>query len=543
MKQSKEKEGQFVRGSINGSDKRLMRFQLEEIASYPDGVIIGAEEWLGNNPKRQTEMKMKLMSVPGSNAIVLSTNESGGRSCFMDQNIAALSRCSTKPNLIIFDSAIGPYRRHAKSLESQGYQVFLLDFQCPSASDKWNPYAALVWRVKLIRELSNELDNRDGKYYAVGETFTTYKEVRNRLNEIREELYKTAENIVNCIFRLNEETIECETARKLITAFTIALCEDCIASQLGTSELILSNVYQNLFCYCNGNSIILKSYLIGKRNKYSKAKALAEEIFHDGPQESLNAIMKSVVQMMSACCSDKLLNLTCENWIDLYSETDMPTAVFLVGPEAEETVQRYIELFLTQSYTAKEEISVAASKKAGYIKPTFIRPWYYLINGYDLLPRTIFNCSLFSGAQFQRRLILIAKSYAQLIKQYGEAFGEWVKTECQVKLFLNAEDGERRKEYYELCCGKSDGEALSKAEMELYDKVNGLGNAVVAIYNAQPFITKFTPSYKHPNDFFPEGDMPERSVEADSSYWGACFDISRLLEKAIASGVLEEEVT
>ncbi len=544
MKQSKEREEQIPLAFLARGDKRLMRFQFGEIGDYPDGVVIHAEEQQGNISKRQTDTKIKLISVRAANAIVFSTDEAGSRSCFMEQNIIALAHCSKEPNLIIFDTAMESYSRLAKTLSAQGYQVSVLDFSDLASSDKWNPYAALIWRVKLIRELSNELDNRDGKYYAASEMFSTYKEVRTRLDELNEELYQTAESITNRLFRLDGETAEEEYARKVITAFTLAICEDCIASRLGTAELILSNVYQNLLCYANGQSLILKSYLIGKRSKRSKAKALAEEIFHGRDPESLGEIMKSVIRLMNACCSDKLLNFTCEDWVDLWSETDIPMAVFIVLPKEDTVYQRYVELFLSQTYVAREEVLATAAKRMYYMGRGPVRPCYYVINGYQVLPKTTFFGSLFSDENVERRLILITNSHEQIVAQYGEEFGDWVMNECQVKLFLNAENPKRQAEYFRFSDRRRAecADVQVVGDMELFDKVSGLGYAVAMVYDAEPFVTKFTPSYKLRDDLFPEGDKEGRVPNGEPSYLGTCFDIAKLLGTVAFDGALNEEV-
>ena len=79
----------------------------------------------------------------------------------------------------------------------------------------------------------NELENRDGKYYGIGEMFTTYKDVRSRIQELRSDLY---EQICSIIFSIFDTDVKCEAkdvegAKKILSAFVLAICEDCIPRQ------------------------------------------------------------------------------------------------------------------------------------------------------------------------------------------------------------------------------------------------------------------------------------------------------------------------
>ncbi len=539
MKQ-KNNNKDFLNEIALGRIKDIMCFNWENTNQYPDGVTIHAEHEVSPS-KKQLDAKLKMLTVKSVNAVAFSTNASGGRSCFIDQNIAALSNSATKPSLFVFDSDVELYCRHAKSLEKLGYKVALLDFEYPNNSDKWNPYSTLVWRIKLIRELSNELENRDGKYYGVGEMFRTYKDVRTRLDEIRNELYEAVDFITEQLFYHIVESDECAIARKLISAFTIAICEDCIASQLGVSQLILTNVCQNLLHYCKNDSAVLKGYLVDKRNKHSKAKAVAQEVYEGRSPEDLQGIMESVIRLIRLNCGDGVMSATCENWIDIFCNTDSPTAVFILLRKKEGMVPKYVNLFFSQSYKAREEVMAFERKKMGYIEPKALRPFYYIVNGYDVLPNIKFDCSLFSGENGARHLILIAKSYTQLLKKYGEKFSDWLKADCSLKLFLSVDDLESRKEYCELCCSHLGNEAQaiqSLKEIEMFDKVNGVGNAVVSLFDKPPFTTRFTPSYKILSLICPEGERREPDSDDSVSYWGSCFDISKQLLKLNLGDVL-----
>ena len=510
-------------------------FDWAKASQHQDGVVINAELTLPlNSSKNQKPPYVDTITVKNSNAIAFSTHVSGGRTCFLDQNIATLGGCSTKPNLFVVDSNRDLYIRHAKTLEQNGYHVRILDFNDIAGSDRWNPFSQLIWRIKLIRELENELENRDGKYYGIGEMFTTYKDVRSRIQELRGDLYKEICGIVGSIYNTDtkSEAKSVEGAKKLLSAFVLAICEDCIASRLCTSQLVLMNLFQNFDMYCKGDAKQLREYLVNKRHRHSTAKKIVMELFKDASDNTIEDIFFVAGKMMNLDCNYNLCVLTSEDTIDLYKEDDEQKAVFIVMPPKGNFMHGYVELILRQAYSCKTEIKDAVSRQIGYREPNFVRPNYYLVNGYDILPRLDFSNSVFGSENSEHRIILVGRSYAQLLNEYGDDFAKWVKQQCGVKLFLSVDDTESREEYIKLCCSADNGESQdsylqSFKEVELFDKVRGIGNSVVSVMMNPPFITRFTSSETLLNLYCPLGFYEGRAGEGMGVDKRISFDVAK----------------
>lgn len=99
-------------------------FDWANASQHQDGVAINAELILPlNSSKTQKAPSLEMLTVKSQNAVAFSTHISGGRTCFLDQNIAALSKSTTRPNLYIVDSDRDLYIRHAKTLKQNGYDV------------------------------------------------------------------------------------------------------------------------------------------------------------------------------------------------------------------------------------------------------------------------------------------------------------------------------------------------------------------------------------------------------------------------------------
>ena len=127
---------------------------------------------------------------------------------------------------------------------------------------------------------------------------------------------------------------------------------------------------------------------------------------------------------------------------------------------------------------------------------------------------------------------MVSRSYAQLLNEYGNDFAEWVRQNCAVKLFLSVDDTESREEYVKLCCtiesvDNQDDYLQSFKEVELFDKVRGVGNSVVSVMMNPPFITKFTSAETLLNLYCPLGSCEGRAGEGMGVDKRVGFDVAR----------------
>ena len=512
-------------------------FDWANASQHQDGVAINAELILPlNSSKTQKAPSLEMLTVKSQNAVAFSTHISGGRTCFLDQNIAALSKSTTRPNLYIVDSDRDPYIRHAKTLKQNGYDVYLLDFNDAKNSDRWNPYAPLIWRIKLIRELETELENKDGKYYGIGEMFTTYKDVRARIKELKSELYDficiITDVLYNTDMKFDENVVA--KAKQIISAFTLAMCEDCISSKLGTAQLVTINLLSNFTLFSRGEAKEMISYLTEKRDRHSRVKHIVKDILTPLSDSDKEDVFMIAERLIKANIPYELGVLTSEDVIELYKESEHPKAVFVIQPEQDSFMGGYVTLFLSQAYSCNTEMAEAASRQILYVKPESVRPNYFIINGYRNLPDIEFNSDSFGLEDDEHKLILVSKSYRQLLAKYGESFANWMKYNCMVKLFLSVDDMESRNEYRELCCVSERNETeddyvQSFKEMELFDRVRGVGNAVVSVLMNPPFITRFTSSETLTNVYYPAGEIEMTEPEGLYLDKRVGFDITRYL--------------
>ena len=96
-----------------------------------------------------------------------------------------------KKEMIIADPKKELYEKHAKQLESDGYKISTLDLREPYSSARWNPMQVLIRRIRQVREL------QDGnKYLACGEVFQSHGDARTRVQELKDEIFENAMDLV-----------------------------------------------------------------------------------------------------------------------------------------------------------------------------------------------------------------------------------------------------------------------------------------------------------------------------------------------------------
>lgn len=508
--------------------KNVQGYDWMRAAEQKEGVTISAVFTESDNRKPNTGLK--LYTVENTSAVVFTNNEQGSRSCFLHQNIAALGKSTGKPNLFVFDSTRELYGMHAQTLKAQGYKVSLLDFSEPQNSDKWNPLSGIIWRVKLIRELENELENRDGKYYANGEEFYTYKKARERLawqwNSLCEDVRDLADGLVKGYpFGVDEET------PKIFIAFICAMCEDCVASKLCTSQLLLTNVFRNIQKYYLTDYQKLEEYIVDKRHKNSYARKIMSSLFSGKDRDVSMSMVNRALKSISNFFDENLERLTSEASIDLYTEGDEPKAIFVVSTKPENCRNHFARFFFKQAATAEKVVEDVKKCRMDYKEPASRRASYFIVNNYSGLLNVSYQSGNFADTQYHHKLILIAQSYEQLVEIYGANICDWIKGDGVIKMFLSADDIKSKKEYCELCCVKDGAEEISEpsiAEIEIFDKVKGVGNAVVAIGDNPPCPTHFTNACNLFELYCPEGGVEITEREKRELDAPLLFDIGSL---------------
>ena len=329
--------------------KKLKEFTVttwEKMPEHNDEIVIGAEK---------KGKGLEIISTSALHALIVGTTGSGKTTGFVDQNIAILGRSKGKPSMIIADPKKELYEKHAKQLESEGYKISTLDLREPYSSARWNPMQVLIRRIRQVRELQNDMKEKDGKYYACGEVFISHVDARTRVQELKDEIFENAMDLVYtlCPVQNKDQPTWEEGARNLIFGLVLAFCEDCIAGKMDEKQLQLFNVYHNITKYCSEDTTALKKYLLEGREEFSKVRGLVNTVLITS-DKTLTSYLSEVNSYMQQLADDGILSMTSENDIDIANMDESPNALFVIVPDERFTRHRFVTLFLTQTYTKRD---------------------------------------------------------------------------------------------------------------------------------------------------------------------------------------------
>ncbi len=490
-----------------------------------DGIVIGAEK-KGNN--------VEIITTSQLHALIVGTTGSGKTTGFVDQNIAVLARSKGKPSIVISDPKKELYEKHANQLQKEGYKISVLDLREPYSSARWNPMNVLIRRIRLIKALRNNLDNKDGKYYAGGEVFLSYRDARARVQELRDEIFENAMDLVYtlCPVQNHEQPTWEEGARNLIFGLVLAFCEDCIKGKMDEKQLLLFNVYHNITKYCSEDTTALRTYLLEGRDEFSKVRGLVNTVLITS-DKTLTSYLSEVNSYMQQLSDDGIMSLTSENELDIINMDEEANAVFIIVPDERFTRHRFVTLFITQMY--KELVEKANLNLRRKQMPTSIlkRNAYFVLDEFGNLPKFENIEGMVTVARSRGiRFLFVLQSFSQLTAKYGREVGYIIKSNCNVKIFIGSDDADTRKEFSELCGQKkiknfsvnTNAENPASAStgasnqplitVGMLERLNGdeKGDAIVSVRGYEPIWTKFTPSYELKEFYFKEGkaDLSKR---------------------------------
>ena len=483
-----------------------------------DGIVIGAEK---------KGKDVEIITTSQLHALIVGTTGSGKTTGFVDQNVAVLAKSRGKPSLVISDPKKELYEKHAKQLEKEGYKISVLDLREPYSSERWNPMNVLIRRIRLIKDLENNLVHKDGKYYGAGEVFLSYRDARTRVQELKDEIFENAMDLVYtlCPVQNRDQPTWEEGARNLIFGLVLAFCEDCIKGKMEEKQLLLFNIYHNITKYCSEDTTALRTYLMEGRDEFSKVRGLVNTVLITS-DKTLTSYLSEVNSYMQQLSDDGILSLTSENDLDVVNMDEEPNAVFIIVPDERFTRHRFVTLFITQMYKELVEKANLNLRREQTETAILKRNTYFILDEFGNLPKFDNIEGMVTVARSRGiRFLFVLQSFSQLTAKYGREIGDIIKTNCNVKIFIGSDDADTRKEFSDLCGQKkiknfsvntnAENPASSNTgasiqpliTVGMLERLNGneKGDAIVSVRGYEPIWTVFTPSYELKNVYFKEG--------------------------------------
>lgn len=531
--------------------RKLKEFTVttwDKVADKDDEIVIGAEK---------KGKAVEIISTSALHALIVGTTGSGKTTGFVDQNIAILGRSKGKPSMIIADPKKELYEKHAKQLESEGYKISTLDLREPYSSARWNPMQVLIRRIRQVRELQNNMQEKDGKYFACGEVFLSHVDARTRVQELKDEIFENAMDLVYtlCPIQNKDQPTWEEGARNLIFGLVLAFCEDVISGKMDEKQLQLFNVYHNITKYCSEDTTALKKYLLEGREEFSKVRGLVNTVLITS-DKTLTSYLSEVNSYIQQLSDDGILSMTSENDIDIANMDENPNALFVIVPDERFTRHRFVTLFLTQTYKELVEKANTNLRKKDTDTAILKRRAYFILDEFGNLPKMEnIEGMVTVGRSRGIRYLFVLQSFSQLTAKYGKDIGDIIKTNCNVKIFIGSDDPDTRREFSELCGQKkvknfsvntsAENPASSNTgasnqpliTIGMLERLNGneKGDAIVSVRGYEPIWSRFTPSYELKDVYFAAGKADISKREA------RLFDKSEYVFDILGGSQKEEE--
>ena len=450
--------------------------------------------------------------------LVIGTTGSGKTTTFVSPTIEILSRTKTKPSLVITDPKGELYTLHADTLKKQGYKVQVLNLSEVYNSSRWNPFSGILSKQAKIDAGIVKIQN---KYQVLGKLFESLTDAEKEFKKVKQnlvdEIYADMADIIYtmCPIENQHDSTWQKGARDLIFAVALALWEDVRDHKIKPEQLSLFNIYKILTEHANDNPTDLIEYL-QNRDKFSKVWGLAKTVLVT-TDKTLTSYLGDVSQYISFLNDRGIQSLTAGNDIDFAHFDEEPNVLFIKIPDSKDNRHKLVSLLLVQMYKALVD-KAGDNQHNGLTKAEeLLRTTYFILDEFGNLPKLNKIDSIITvGRSRKIFMIPIIQNFKQLDNKYGKEVAEIVKSNCNIKIFIQAGDAATTEEFSKLC-GKrkivkksfsenKDTSVSASVEerplitphelQNLNDASAGrMGNAIVLALGKNPLKAVFTPYF------------------------------------------------
>ena len=403
-------------------------------------------------------------------AIILGTSGSGKTECFVKPFIYTLGHSAAKPNMIITDPKGDLYVALSETLRRQGYDVQVFNLSEPTKSSRWNPFENSWNMFHRAQNLDKELKKHTnvepkslglriiasqypGEWYEFNKiAFPTFAMADMERKTLKQRLISDAsaeiKDICSAICPVTNEKDPSweEAARDLIQGTALAMLEDSLnpATGMTKEKFNFYNIFK-ILGYRDGGEAQFKTvreYFEG-RDKLSPATQLAMTVLSNA-ERTMQNFFGVVTQKLSMFADAGICYITSGTDMDFEGFIKKPTAFFLVIPDQIKVRHTLATLCVSQLYKKLVEL---ANRSGG----TLPRLTHFILEEFGNMPKlndfsTVVTVSRSRGI----RLNLILQDYKQLETTYGPNDAITVRNNCNVQIFLGANDMDTRKMFSDL---------------------------------------------------------------------------------------------
>lgn len=528
--------------------------KMSELGQVNDGVPIYAE-------KKDNDIEIILKDP--IHTLLIGATGTGKTAASVSPTIDILSKTKTKPSMVITDPKGELYKKHANSLQKQGYKVEIIDLSDVYHSTQWNPFND-VW--KKTEWMSEEVEQKMGKYVYGGKTYLTNEDAEQAKKErkirLKDEIYIDLQDLIYtaCPIENKQDATWQRGARDLLLALALAFWEDVRDGYMDKTQFNLYNLYRNVTDYAKDPCSELKAYF-ATRDKTSRTRGLSNTVLVT-EDRTLTSFLGDVNQYLNWMADGGIATLTSSNDIEFSEFDEVPTVLFLKIPDEKENRHKLVSLMITQMYKALVEKATRNQELGRTDSQKLLRNVYFIMDEFGNLPKLYKMDSIVTVGRSRGIFMMpVIQGFKQLDDKYGKDVASTIRSNCNIQIFIGTNENETIKTFSELC-GKKKVKQVSYSENKdmsvstsaqsvpliypselerLNDpKNNNMGNSIVLCLGCFPIRSKVIPPFME-KELYGMSDCSEKKkafIDFDENK--NHYDIMRVTKFLIADRALSE---
>ena len=436
----------------------------------PDGKAYDMASYTTLSKEEQKACRLRYYYLPCCHELCAGTTGSGKTTGCVEPQLRAIAYQKDKPHIFATDPKGELFEKHASFIQSQGYQIYVLNFRDIFQSHSWNPlgeiFDAKQEYLNLgrdLKEVSGSLDNYelfdsiqeygsifyvlDNKAFASFESCSHYIDVQREMME---------SEIVHMVNQLSHDLITVESqkdplweygAQELFRGILTCMLEDVEDPQIGlTREQFtiksLYDFYMNVRVPIVSQDCSLDDHPLIKGRKPSTI-----DLFRSCLNNANNTMKSYVGVFDNKMCSwfqAYIYQLTCETTFDIEEVAKTkPVAIFVSTRDYEKSDYFIAASFINYFYRIGLHMAETNANA---------RPIHFILDEFGNIPEiTDFHNKIATSRSRNMWFHLYVQSYDQIEQLYGVNGAEIIRDNCNALTFLGSQNRATLVKFSENC--------------------------------------------------------------------------------------------
>ena len=403
---------------------------------------------------------MQLYSRDENHVAVIAATRLGKTTSYIIPTIVSYALQKVKRSMIISDPKGEVYRKTAKTLRDQGYEVKLLNFRDSRHSEGWNPLTPIYRTYRRAQTLMDEVgvvmeEGEVVKHTFDGKTYDSPKKLaeaiarakRMVLNDVGNEIDKLAQ-IVLVTPEKDNDPYWIDSARELFKGFLWAMLEDSDKPEdenpITEATYSFKTMIGIIDSFHDGDeSTFNDEGYFSDRSEDSRGRSYAQNTILSNGRPTRKCIMSMLVTNLACFSTTAMQLVTCCNTFELDAlVSGKPIAIYINYRDELKVHYQAISMFIQSAYTFL--IDYANKQRDGKLPVPFV----FLLDEFGNFPKiTDMETTISACAGRNIWFVLVLQSYAQLVSVYDKNIAEIIRDNLNVHVFFGSNNPETLKAF------------------------------------------------------------------------------------------------